>query len=396
MKFNFPLLALTVGAFGIGTTEFAPMGLLPVVAAHFHVAIPTAGLLISSYAFGVMGGAPLMTIGARHLPRNRVLIGLMAIFTLGNLMSALAPDFAVLVASRMVTALAHGAFFGVGSIVAAALVAPDRRASAVATMFMGLTLAAIVGSPLSTWIGQVVGWRQAFAGIALLGLVAMVALWRALPKMPAETPAEIRSEFGVLVRPQVLRALLTTVLGAGAMFTLLTYIAPVLQQGIGATPGMVTAMLVLIGVGFTVGNGLGGRFADRSLRGTLLCALGLLAGLMLVLPLAMTHVLAAVVAIFLWGMAAFAIVSPVQMQVMTTASEAPNLAASVNIGAFNLGNALGALVGGAVIGAGLDYAWVSVAGAAVALGGFLVVLPGRQDVRQPAMEEAEADALPAN
>ncbi|MBB2200502.1 MFS transporter [Gluconacetobacter tumulisoli] len=379
MKFNFPLLALTVGAFGIGTTEFAPMGLLPVVAAHFHVAIPTAGLLISSYALGVMGGAPLMTIGARHLPRHGVLIGLMAIFTLGNLLSALAPDFAVLVASRVVTSLAHGAFFGVGSIVAAALVAPDRRASAVATMFMGLTLAAIVGSPLSTWIGQVVGWRQAFAAIALLGLVAMVALWRALPQMPAETPAEIRSEFGVLVRPQVLRALLTTVLGAGAMFTLLTYIAPVLQQGIGASPGMVTAILVLIGVGFTIGNGLGGRFADRSLRGTLLCALGLLGGLMLLLPLAMTHVLTAVVAIFLWGMAAFAIVSPVQMQVMTTASEAPNLAASVNIGAFNLGNALGALVGGVVIGAGMDYAWVSVAGAVVALGGFLVVLLGRQE-----------------
>ncbi|WP_331000128.1 MFS transporter [Acetobacter garciniae] len=374
MKLNFPLLALTVGAFGIGTTEFAPMGLLPVVAEHFSVSIPTAGLLISSYAFGVMAGAPIMTIGVRHLPRHMVLVGLMAIFTLGNLLSFCAPDFTVLLISRVVTSFSHGAFFGVGSVVAAALVPPERRASAVATMFMGLTLAAIVGSPLCTWIGDSWGWRLAFAVITLWGLVAMLALWLALPKLPAETPAEIRSEFSVLVRPTVLRALLTTVLGAGAMFTLLTYIAPVLQAGIAATPGMVTAVLVVIGVGFTVGNMLGGRFADRSLKKTLLVALSALVGLLLVLPLVMGSTVATIGVIFLWGMAAFAIVSPVQMQVMTAAAEAPNLAASINIGAFNLGNALGAVVGGTVISAGLGYNWVSVAGALLAAGAFALTL----------------------
>ncbi|MFT8675766.1 MFS transporter [Acetobacter sp.] len=374
MKFNFPLLALSVGAFGIGTTEFAPMGLLPVMAEHFNVSIPTAGLLISAYAFGVMAGAPIMTIGARHLPRHVVLVGLMAIFTLGNALSFCAPGFAVLLVSRVVTSFSHGAFFGVGSVVAAALVAPERRASAVATMFMGLTLAAIVGSPLCTWIGDVWGWRLAFAAITVWGLVAMLALWLALPRLPAETPAEIRSEFSVLVRPPVLRALLTTVLGAGAMFTLLTYIAPVLESGIAASADMVTAVLVVIGVGFTLGNMLGGRFADLSLKKTLLVALSALVLLLLVLPLAMGSAPAAIGVIFLWGMAAFAIVSPVQMQVMTAAAEAPNLAASINIGAFNLGNALGAVVGGAVISAGLGYNWVSVAGAVLAACAFVLTL----------------------
>lgn len=387
-----PLLALAVGAFGIGTTEFAPMGLLPVIARDLGVSIPATGMLVTGYAIGVMAGAPLMTLGTRRLPRHAVLIGLMAIFTIGNLLSALSSSYAMLLGARIVTSLAHGAFFGVGSIVAADLVAPERRASAVATMFMGLTIATIGGVPLATWIGQVMDWRVAFAGIAALGGLAMAALWLALPRIEADAATGLRHEIGVLTRPPVLRALLTTVLGAGAMFTVLTYIAPILETETGVTPGFVTLMLVVVGVGFTVGNGIGGRFADRSLDGSLLVFLGILTALLLIFILAMRAPVLAAATIFLWGVAAFAVVPPLQMRVMATAAEAPSLASSVNVGAFNLGNALGAAAGGGVIGAGLSYAWVPVAGAVLSFLGLLMVLLGRRRLPAPGAAACEARA----
>ncbi|PTQ07445.1 MFS transporter [Sphingomonas oleivorans] len=392
MKPNFPLLALSVGAFGIGTTEFAPMGLLPVIATDLGISIPTAGMLVTGYAMGVMVGAPLMTLGTRRIPRQTVLVGLMAIFTIGNLLSALSSSYAMLLGARIVTSLSHGAFFGVGSIVAANLVAPERRASAVATMFMGLTIATIGGVPLATLVGQLVGWRTAFAGITALGALAMLALWFALPRLDADASIDLRHEIGVLTRPPVLRALLTTVLSAGAMFTLLTYIAPILQHETGAAPALVTLMLVVVGVGFTVGNGVGGRFADRSLDGSLIAFLGMLAVLLLIFPFAMHASLPVAVAIFLWGMAAFAVVPPLQMRVMETASDAPSLASSVNVGAFNLGNALGAVVGGGVIGTGLGYAWVPIAGALLSLGGLAIVLFSRRGAAAPDMTVSRASA----
>ena len=263
MKVNYPLLALAVGAFGIGTTEFSPMGLLPTIAKGVDVSIPMAGMLISAYAVGVMVGAPLMTLLLSHRARRSALIFLMAIFTLGNVLSAIAPDYTTLMLSRIITSLNHGAFFGLGSVVAASVVPKEKQASAVATMFMGLTIANIGGVPAATWLGETIGWRMSFLATAGLGVIAMLGLWFSLPKGSGARP-DVKRELSVLVRPQVLTALLTTVLGAGAMFTLYTYISPVLQHITEATPLFVTVMLVLIGVGFSIGNYLGGKFADRS------------------------------------------------------------------------------------------------------------------------------------
>ncbi|TCK30761.1 DHA1 family inner membrane transport protein [Ancylobacter aquaticus] len=374
MKLNPPLLALAAGAFGIGVTEFAPMGLLPVIANDLGVSIPSAGLLISAYALGVMLGAPLMTLTTGRVPRRALLIGLMAIFTLGNLMAALSTSYEMLLAARLVTSLNHGAFFGVGSLVAASLVPENRRAGAVAAMFMGLTIANVVGVPLATWAGDVVGWRAAFWGIAVLGLIAMAALRATLPDVAADTGGDMVSELKVLGRGPVLLALALTVISSTAMFTVFTYIAPILQQETGASIGFVTAMLVTYGVGLTVGNWLGGRFADRSVDRTLIVTLAALTLLLVGFVLAMPFAVPTVVVIFLWGVASFALVPPLQMRVMEAASDAPNLASAVNIGAFNLGNAIGAALGGAVIAGGLGYPAVALAGAAAAASGLALVL----------------------
>ncbi|GAB3121773.1 MFS transporter [Novispirillum itersonii] len=375
------LLALAIGAFGIGTTEFSPMGLLPVIAEGVEVSIPTAGLLVSAYAIGVTLGAPVMTLLFSRFGRRSALIGLMAIFTLGNLLSALAPDYWSLLASRLITSLNHGAFFGLGAVVAASVVRPERRASAVATMFMGLTIANVGGVPLATWVGQQIGWRMSFAGTAVLGLMAIVALGLALPKGNRGQRPQVRRELAVLTRTPVLLALLTTVLGSSAMFTLYTYVAPLLQTLTQASGLFVTVALVLIGLGFTVGNGVGGRVADWSLDGATALFLGALALIMLAMPLVIGNPAGAAGVLLLWGAAAFAIVPPVQMRVMQVAADAPGLASSINIGAFNLGNAIGAAVGGAVISAGLGYAAVPVAGGLLAASGLGLVWLGRRQGR---------------
>jgi len=374
LKINYPLLALAIGAFGIGTTEFSPMGLLPVIARGVDVSIPAAGMLISAYAVGVMIGAPIMTLLLSHRARRSALIFLMAIFTLGNVLSAIAPDYTTLMLSRILTSLNHGAFFGLGSVVAASVVPREKQASAVATMFMGLTIANIGGVPAATWLGETIGWRMSFLATAALGLIAMVSLWLSLPKGGAGARPDVRKELSVLVRPQVLSALLTTVLGAGAMFTLYTYIAPVLHHVTNASPAFVTGMLVLIGVGFSLGNYLGGRLADRSVNGTLKGFLLLLIVIMAAIPWLAQSQPGAALSMVVWGAATFAVVPPLQMRVMRVASEAPGLSSSVNIGAFNLGNALGAAAGGAVISAGLGYSVVPVMGAVIAAAGLLLVL----------------------
>ncbi|AML56967.1 Putative transport protein [Serratia rubidaea] len=374
MKINYPLLALAVGAFGIGTTEFSPMGLLPVIAAGVDVSIPKAGMLISAYAVGVMIGAPLMTLLLSHRARRNALVFLMAIFTLGNVLSSIAPDYTTLLLSRIITSMNHGAFFGLGSVVAASVVAKEKQASAVATMFMGLTIANIGGVPAATWLGATIGWRMSFLATAGLGVIAMLGLWFSLPKGEAGERPDVKRELSVLLRPQVLTALLTTVLGAGAMFTLYTYIAPVLHTLTAATPAFVTLMLMLTGVGFSIGNYLGGKFADRSESNTLKGFLLLLLTVMLLMPLLARSEIGAALGMVIWGIATFGVVPPLQMRVMRVASEAPGLSSSVNIGAFNLGNALGAAAGGAVVSAGLGYALVPVMGAIIAALALLVVL----------------------
>lgn len=388
MKVNFPLLALAVGAFGIGTTEFSPMGLLPVIAKGVDVSIPAAGMLISAYAVGVMVGAPLMTLLLSHRARRNALIFLMAIFTLGNVLSSIAPDYTTLLLSRIITSLNHGAFFGLGSVVAASVVPKHKQASAVATMFMGLTIANIGGVPAATWLGETIGWRMSFLATAGLGVIAIVGLWLSLPKGGAGEKPDVKRELSVLMRPQVLSALLTTVLGAGAMFTLYTYISPVLHTIADASPAFITLMLVLIGVGFSIGNYLGGKFADRSVSGTLKGFLLLLMLIMLAIPLLARTEFGAALSMVIWGAATFAVVPPLQMRVMRVAHEAPGLSSSVNIGAFNLGNALGAVAGGAVISGGLGYAFVPVMGAIVAgLALLLIFLSSRSQRNEAAVSQ---------
>ena len=270
---------------------------------------------------------------------------------------------------------------------AASLVAPERQTSALASMILGLTIANIGGVPAATWLGQVIGWRLAFLATAGLGVLAMLALILALPPGEAGRMPDVRREVRVMFRPIVQAALATTSLASAAMFTLYTYVAPVLTNLGGANPGLVTAMLVVIGIGFSIGNLLGGRLADRSLEGTLLGFLLLLALVLLMFPIAVRTVPGMVLAVLLWGIATFAVVPPLQMQVMRAAHEAPGLASSINVGAVNLGNALGAVLGGAVLSAGFGDAAVPVAGALVALTATALVLAARP--RRPPLDQVK-------
>lgn len=372
-RINLPLLALAIGAFAIGTTEFSPMGLLPNIANDLGVSIPSAGMLITGYALGVMLGAPIMTLWFGGFARRNALIVLMAIFTLGNLIAAFAPNYMSLMGARLLTSLNHGAFFGIGSVVAASVVPANKQASAVATMFMGLTIANIGGVPLATWVGQNIGWRMSFLAISILGIITMLSLWKALPAGSVGQKPNVKMELKVLTRLPVVLALLTTVFGASAMFTLYTYIAPSLVEFSHASPTFITMMLVLIGIGFSIGNHFGGKFSDMSIDKTLIGFLVLLISLMVIFPFLAQSQLGAAIGLVIWGAAAFAIVPPLQMRVMSVAREASGLASSVNIGAFNLGNAIGAAAGGAVLSLGLNYTAVSMIGAVLAGIGLILV-----------------------
>ncbi|GAD11426.1 arabinose efflux permease [Gluconobacter frateurii NBRC 103465] len=375
---NWPLLALAVGAFAIGTTEFTPMGLLPVIAQGLQVTVPKAGGLVTAYAVGVMVGAPFITLLLARLRRKSALTLLMGIYVAGNLLSAVAGSYELLFASRVLTSLAHGAFFGLGAVEASAVVAPERRASAVATMFMGLTIANIIGVPAATWLGMNFGWHVAFGVTAILGLLTMVAVQWALPAREAGPVPDVASELKALLRINVLLALTTTAIGAGAMFVLYTYIAPILQHITHASPLVITIALMLTGVGFSIGNAIGGRSADRSLDGSLLMFFPILGAVMLLFPWAAQTVPGALIATLVWGAATFALMPALQMRVMQAAHDAPALASSVNIGAFNLGNAIGAAFGGIALSMGLGYAGVSVIGTALALVGVGLVLFSRK------------------
>ena len=366
-----PLLALAVAAFGIGTTEFVIMGLLPDVARDLSVSIPAAGMLVSAYALGVTIGAPIVAIAIANVPRKAALMRLIAIFIVGNLLCALAPNYAVLMAARIVTAFCHGAFFGIGSVVAAGLVAPNRRAQAIALMFTGLTLANVLGVPLGTALGQVAGWRATFWAVTGIGLLAAAALQVCLPARIEMQRASLVHEFGVLKNPQVLMVLGMSVLASASLFSVFTYITPILEDVTGFSPYAVTFVLLLFGLGLTVGSTLGGRLADWKLMRSLLGFLGAIGVVLAVFAVTMHAPIAAMATIFVWGVLAFAIVPPLQMLIVDRASHAPNLASTLNQGAFNLGNAGGAWLGGMAISAGAPLTalpWIGVAMALAAFG----------------------------
>ena len=378
------LYALTVGAFGIGVTEFIIMGLLLQVSADLGVSIPMAGLLMTGYALGVFVGAPILTLLTRRLPRKTTLLVLMAIFTVGNALAAIAPTYGVLMAARLVTALAHGTFFGVGSLVAVSLVAPERKASAISIMFTGLTIATLLGVPFGAWLGLAFGWRMAFWAVAGVGALAFVVLAALVPAAQDKVePAPLREEFAVLARPQVQLGLLMTVLGFGGVFAVFTYIQPILTELAGFSKAAVSPILLVFGAGLVGGNLVGGRWADKGLNAALVGTLAALTLVMAGSALAFHSQVGAVIAAILLGAAAFATVAPLQMRVLSQAGGAgQGLASSLNIAAFNLGNAFGAWLGGAVIAHGPGLSAIPLVAAAVplsalALAGFSLALERR-------------------
>ncbi|RZU63935.1 DHA1 family inner membrane transport protein [Microterricola gilva] len=372
------LYALAIGGFGIGLTEFVIMGLLPEVAADFAVSETAAGYLISGYALSVAVGAIALTAALTRVDRKKALLGLMVLFIVGNLVSALAPDYSTMMIGRVIAALCHGAFFGIGAVVAAQLVAPTKRAAAISVMFAGLTISNVLGVPLGTLLGQAAGWRSTFWAITVIGVFALIGIAALVPARTgadaAGSPGSLLHEFRAFRSPQVWLSIAITVLGYGGMFGGFTYIAFTLTEVGGFASSAVPWLLILFGAGLFVGNVLGGRAADRNLGVTLIVLLLVLTAVLVVFALTAGNQLMAMISLVLMGGFGFATVPGLQMRVMAHAEAAPTLASGANIAAFNIGNALGAWIGGLTLAAGLGYTSPLWAGAAVTLGGLLVLL----------------------
>ena len=365
------LIALALGAFGIGLTEFVIMGLLPEVARDLGVSEAAAGWLISGYALGVVIGALGLTAATTKLPRKPVLLGLLVLFILGNLLTAVAPGYELAMVGRIIAALSHGAYFGIGSVVAASLVAPQKQAGAIAIMFTGLTAANVFGVPFGTFLGQEFGWRAPFWVISGIGVLAFagIALLVHAPKSNT-TQVSLRSELRAFRSGQVWLSLIVTVLAFGGMFGAFTYIAYTLTSVTGFASATVPWLLVLFGAGLVVGNWAGGRLADRSIDGTLIAFIAILTLVLVSFGLLASSQPAVVVILVLMGGFGFGTVPGLQSRIMRYAGGAPTLASGANIGAFNVGNALGAWAGGVGITAGLGYTspiWVGASFTAVAL-----------------------------
>ncbi|MFF5501912.1 MFS transporter [Streptomyces roseolus] len=374
------LIALAISAFGIGTTEFVMMGLLPNVAGDLGTTVPTAGHLVSAYALGVVVGAPLLTALGSRLPRKRMLLLLMALFTVGNLASALAPDYGWLLAGRVLAGLPHGAFFGVGAVVAARLVRPDRQARAVATMFLGLTVANILGVPAATLLGQHLGWRATFVVVTAIGLAALAALARLVPDLPVDERQGLGRELRALGRPQVLLGLLTAVLGFAGVFAVYSYLASMTTEVMGFGESTVTIVLALFGIGMTAGALAAGPLTDRAPRPTLYGSLAALAVTLVAFRFTVHVPWLALVTVVVLGAVGFMTTTPLQMLVMEKAKDAPTLASASNHSAFNLANAGGAWAGGAAVAAGWGWTSPALVGAGLAVAGLAVaVLAGLLD-----------------
>ncbi|WIX79876.1 MFS transporter [Amycolatopsis carbonis] len=388
------LLALAIGAFGIGTTEFVMMGVLPQAAGDFHIDIPTAGYFISAYALGVVIGAPLLTAVAVRLPRKTMLLAMMGLFTLGNGLFALSPNQGFGIAFRFLAGLPHGAFFGAGAVVASSLVKPGDRAKAVSMMFMGLTLANVVGVPLGTLLGQQVGWRATFGVVAVIGLFAAAAIAKLVPHQGRPAEASLRGELDAFRRPQVWLALAIVTFGLGGVFACMSYIAPMLTDVAGYSPADVTLLLSLAGVGMTVGNYLGGRLADRALMPSLYAAMLSLAVVLGIFTLTAQSKVGAAITIFFVGVAGFMIGPMMQTRIMQKAGGTPSLVSAAVQSAFNIANSIGAYLGGLVIAGGLGLVAPNWVGATLAvLGLSIAAVSGSLDRRDARAAEQRELAL---
>ncbi|WP_081755032.1 MFS transporter [Paenibacillus durus] len=342
-------MSLTIGAFAIGMTEFVIMGLLPNVASDLNVSIPKAGQLITGYALGVAVGGPIMAIITNRLPKKMLLCLLMLLFILGNIIAAVAPSYSVLMVSRILTALTHGTFYGVGSIIASGLVRHDKRASAISLMMAGITVANIIGVPFGTFIGQHFGWRASFTSIAILGVLSLICIITFIPKIRNEASSTLIRQLKALAQPKLVLIYLAGAFGVSSLFIVFTYIAPLLEEVTGFAEHSVSWILVLFGCGVTLGNLLGGKLADWKLMPWLIVSFTLMAAVLALFWFTDRNPTAAVITIFIWGMVTFGLFPGLQLRIMTLAKDAPALASTTNHAVLNLGNAGAASLGGLVI-----------------------------------------------
>jgi len=372
------LLALAMGGFTIGTTEFATMGLLSDVATDLGVSIPTAGHAITAYAVGVVVGAPVLTVLAARVPRKALLLALMGFYALANVLSATAGSIEALVAGRFLAGLPHGAFFGVGAAVGAAVVGPGRRGHAVAMMMTGLTVANVVGVPLSTFVGQQLGWRAAFVLVGGLGLLTLAALWWLVPTDAGHEASSVRRELGALRNGPLWIGFVAASVGFGGMFAVYSYVEPTITRVTGLATAAVPVVLAVFGVGMTVGTLLGGRLADRSVMRTVYLGFASTAAALVLFALTGQHPVPAVLALFLLGVTSQVLGLSLQTRLMDLSPSAPSLGAALCHSALNVGNANGAFLGGLVIAAGWGYLAPAWTGVALTVAGLaLVLLVGR-------------------
>lgn len=348
------LLALAISAFGIGTTEFVPVGLLSAISGDLSISITLAGLLISGYAMGVAIGAPVLTALTDNVSRKNLLLGLMVIFIVGNGLAAVSTSFSLLLVARFVTAFSHGLFFSIGSTIAASLVPEHKRASAIAFMFTGLTVATVTGVPLGTFIGQTFGWRATFAGVALLGVIGIIASLLLVPKNLEEPPpSSFRDQLKILKNKQIMLSFLITALGYGGTFVAFTYLAPLLEEVTGVDPNLVSVILLLYGLAVAIGNTIGGKASNRNPLKALFNMFILQAIVLFVMSLTVSHTLLGISVIVLMGLFAFMNVPALQILVVQLAEKyvpsAVNVASALNIAAFNVGIAIGSFVGGIIV-----------------------------------------------
>ncbi len=373
------LWALTISAFGIGTTEFVIVGLLPTVAKDLSITIPSAGLLVSLYAMGVAIGAPILTALTSRIPRKKLLLSLMVLFIIGNGLASVAPGFATLVIARIITGFAHGVFFSIGSTIAAALVPAEKRASAISIMFAGLTVAIVTGVPLGTFIGQHFGWRATFIGVAILGVIGLVSSMILVPaQLKKEKSASLKTQLKVITNKRLVLAFLMTALGYGGTFVAFTYLSPILQEITGLSESVVSIVLLLYGVAIAIGNLLGGKFSNNNPLRTLLWMFVLQAAVLLIFSFTASHPVAAIITLFFLGALSFASVPGLQLFVVQTAEKhlpgTEDVASAFNIAAFNVGIAIGAYTGGLIVASPLGLAATPRVGALFVLFAVLVTL----------------------
>lgn len=368
------IIALALGGFGIGTTEFVAMGLIQEIAAGVGVSVPQAGHAISAYALGVVVGAPLIAVLSAKMPRKGLLLLLMLFFSVGNFATAFAADFHSLVLSRFIAGLPHGAYFGVAALVAAALAGPERRAKAVSYVMLGLTVATVIGVPFATWLGQYWGWRSGFEFAAFIGVLTIAAIWLALPKIAAPANASMRSELSGIKRPQMWLTLGIAAIGFGGMFSVYTYISPILTDYTGVNIRYVPIALSVWGFGMLCGGLIGGWLADRGMKKAMYRIIFAIIIAFSIAPFMVGNIYTAVLTFFLLGASAMALGPVLQTRLMDVAGEAQTLAASLNHSAFNIANAQGAWLGGLVISAGLGWTAPIWAGVALGFGGLIILM----------------------